>query len=218
MPSVVPSADRDPAAVAEDLLVSGVVVDGRLARAQRTRAAIVDALLSLLDEGAGPVNAARIAERAGISIRLIYHHFGDLESLFRAVAERQAARIAALSAPIDPGLPFDERLDRLLDQRIAVLDLLTPVRRAVLLHETCSNAIQEAQRRLRTGGRLQVLHTFGAELDRVPIDQRALLANAAEGALAWGFWNDLGVADLPPAEARATVRCVLVALLGPHAR
>ena len=60
-------------------------------------------------------------------------------------------------------------------------------------------------------------HTFAAELDRLPADQRALVANAAEGALAWGFWNDLGVAELAPADARATVRCVLVALLGFHA-
>ena len=47
------------------------------------RAAIADALLSLLEEGELQPTATRIAERAGISLRLIYHHFGDLEALFR---------------------------------------------------------------------------------------------------------------------------------------
>ena len=208
-------SDSEPSIVATDEIVLTASVDGRLARAQRTRTTIVDALLSLLNEGETPVTAGRIAERAQISPRLIYHHFGDLESLFQAVAERQGEQIAELWRPIDPRLPLDERIDALLDQRIAILDLLTPVRRAVLLHEPFSIAIQEAQLRLRTAGRFEVERTFATELDALLPPARVVLANALEGALAWGFWNDLGAADIDPAEARATVRCVLVALLRP---
>ena len=50
-----------------------------LAATERARASIADALFSLLDEGELQPTATRIAERAGISLRLIYHHFGDLE-------------------------------------------------------------------------------------------------------------------------------------------
>jgi TetR/AcrR family transcriptional regulator, regulator of autoinduction and epiphytic fitness len=219
MPRVVPSGDTEPSAAnAGEIVLDNSTVDGRSARAQRTRSAIVDALLSLLDEGREPVTAGRIADRAGISPRLIYHHFGDLESLFRAVAERQSAQIALLSRPIDATLALDARLDQLLDQRVAVLELLTPVRRAVLLHEPFSRTIQEAQRRLRAAGRIQVEQTFAPELATLPPPERAMLTNAVEGVLAWGFWNDLGVSDLPRAEARATLRTVLVALLGPLRR
>jgi AcrR family transcriptional regulator len=54
----------------------------RSPRAERARASIAEALLSLIDEGDLQPTANRIAERAGISLRLIYHHFGDLESLY----------------------------------------------------------------------------------------------------------------------------------------
>jgi TetR/AcrR family transcriptional regulator, regulator of autoinduction and epiphytic fitness len=214
MSRVGPSADSDPCtAVADEIVLVTSSVDGRLARTQRTRSTIVDALLSLLREGGTPVTASRIADRAGISPRLIYHHFGDLESLFRAVAERQSEQIAALAVAIDPALPLDARLDALLDQRIAIHELLTPVRRAVLLHESSSTVIQDAQRRLRAAGRAQVTQAFAAELRALPAPQRAVITNAVEGVLAWGFWNDLRVGELPPAEARATLRAVLDALL-----
>ena len=212
---VLTGSDSEPSSVVAEEIVLTASVDGRLARAQRTRTTIVDALLSLLNESETPVTAGRIAERAQISPRLIYHHFGDLESLFQAVAERQGEQIADLWRPIDLGLSLDDRIDALLDQRIAILELLTPVRRAVLLHEPFSIAIQEAQHRLRTAGRAEIEVTFGAELNALAPPERVVLANALEGVLAWGFWNDLGAADIAPAEARATVRCVLVALLRP---
>jgi TetR/AcrR family transcriptional regulator, regulator of autoinduction and epiphytic fitness len=215
MPRVVPSGDSDPSTVVVDeIVLAPSSVDGRVARAQRTRSAIVEALLGLLDEDA-PVTAGRIADRAGISPRLIYHHFGDLESLFRAVAERQGEQIARLSGPIDATLSLEARLDELLEQRIAVLELLTPVRRAVLLHEPLSRAIQAAQRRLRAAGRAQIEQTFAAELAALPATEQAMLTNAVEGVLAWGLWNDLRVSDLTPIEARATLRIVLMALLAP---
>ena len=43
-------------------------LDGRLARSARTRHAVVDALLDLLGEGDLRPTAARIAERAGVSL------------------------------------------------------------------------------------------------------------------------------------------------------
>ena len=54
---------------------------------------IAEALLSLIDEGDLQPTANRIAERAGISLRVIYHHFGDLEALFREAAERETVRL-----------------------------------------------------------------------------------------------------------------------------
>src|SRR5664279_4760669 len=89
----------------------------RLARTARTRAAIVDALLDLLEEGDLQPTASRIADRAGTSLRLIYHHFGDLESLFHEAAVRQTERLARHIEPIDASLPLPERIDAIVDQR-----------------------------------------------------------------------------------------------------
>ena len=68
-------------------------IDGRTARARRTREAIVDATLALLDAGNLRPSADEIAERAGVSPRSIFQHFGDRETLQRAVGARQTERV-----------------------------------------------------------------------------------------------------------------------------
>ena len=56
--------------------------DGRTVRAERTREAVVTALLALLEEGELSPTAERVAERAHVSERSIFQHFGDREALF----------------------------------------------------------------------------------------------------------------------------------------
>ena len=51
--------------------------DGRTVRAERTRQALVDSLLNLLDEGQLTPTAAEIAARAGVSERSVFQHFPD---------------------------------------------------------------------------------------------------------------------------------------------
>lgn len=185
-------------------------VDGRTARAVRTRAAIVDALLQLLDEGDLQPTATRIAERAGISLRLIYHHYGDLESLFRAAAERQAERLAELAEEIPADLPPAERLARFVDQRTTMLEWITPVRRAALLHEPFSEQLQAARDALTALAEQQVRAVFATEL--AATDDPAV-AHALTAVAAWGFWNDLRTAGRSPTEARAAVEVAVATLL-----
>ena len=75
-------------------------VDGRTARAERTRAAVVDALLDLIDEGAAAADAAAGGPRAGVSPRIVYFHFEDHAKLFAAAAARQTERMLADIQPI----------------------------------------------------------------------------------------------------------------------
>src|SRR3546814_6231042 len=66
-------------------------VDGRTLRAMRTREAIFDATFSLIDEGDLRPTAPRVAERAGVSVRSVFQHFDDLESLHAEIG-RAACR------------------------------------------------------------------------------------------------------------------------------
>src|SRR5690606_27488921 len=70
--------------------------DGRLTRAARTRASVVEALLTLNDEGNLRPTARDIATKAGVSLRSLYVHFDDLEALFLAASRRQGERLAEL--------------------------------------------------------------------------------------------------------------------------
>src|SRR5918999_531322 len=82
-------------------------VDGRTARAVRTRNAIVDATIALVEEGDLRPTAPRVAERAEVSVRSVFQHFDDLDSLYAAVAERLYQRVRGLvSADLDQSLPL----------------------------------------------------------------------------------------------------------------
>jgi AcrR family transcriptional regulator len=188
--------------------------DGRLARTARTRAAIVDALLDLLEAGDLQPTASRIADRAGTSLRLIYHHFGDLESLFHAAAARQTERLAQHIEPIDTSLPLPDRVDAIVDQRSDVLEWITPVRLASQLQEPFSEELRSARDGLVNAGELQVEEVFAVELDALPVDDRAVTCAALGAALGWGMWHDLRSTGRSPDEARAVVHRTVAALVG----
>ena len=60
-------------------------LDGRQSRTARSRLAICEACLDLVQEGALQPSADQIAERAGLSRRSIFNHFADLAELYDAV-------------------------------------------------------------------------------------------------------------------------------------
>ena len=76
-------------------------IDGRRLRSERTKQLIIEAYLALLREN--PLTpmptAARIAERAGYSVRSIFERFPDLNKLRAAAADYQLAQAAALAPP-----------------------------------------------------------------------------------------------------------------------
>ncbi|MCX7619944.1 MAG: TetR/AcrR family transcriptional regulator [Acidimicrobiales bacterium] len=186
--------------------------DGRTARAIRTRAAIVDALLALLEEGDLQPTATRIAERAGISLRLIYHHFGDLESLFRAAADRQAERLAAMAEPIDTTQPLAARIDAFVAQRVKMLEWITPVRRASLLQEPFSEELRAARDALYAIGEQQTAELFADVLDTAEPETRAAILAAVANLANWGFWNDLRISGRTVDEAAAAMRLAVTAV------
>ena len=83
---------------------AGVETDGRRARAERNRDAVVEAILDLLCEGVENPTAEAIAERFGVSVRSVFRHFDDLESLHAAAVDRHSERIRDLFEPPPSGV------------------------------------------------------------------------------------------------------------------
>src|SRR5437764_15268085 len=82
-------------------------IDGRHARSERSRQAMVDAVLDLLKEGVLRPSSAQIAERAGVTQRTLFNQFGDMDSLIGAVASRQVQRVFKLLPQAGQGT-FDD--------------------------------------------------------------------------------------------------------------
>jgi TetR/AcrR family transcriptional regulator, regulator of autoinduction and epiphytic fitness len=191
-----------------------VKVDGRVARAERTRAAIIEALVDVLAEGDLQPTAERIAERAGVSLRTIYQHFPDRQALHKAVAERQWREVGKVIEVIPSDLPLEERIDRLVAQRARIWGIVTPVRRVALLNAPFQPEIAQEMARARAVTREGVARLFARELDALPPTERAEVLEGMNVAAEWPTWETLRAHQgLDVEQAQAVVRRMLRALL-----
>ena len=166
-------------------------LDGRAARSHRTRAAIVDALVALLEEGNVQPTIEEVAARASVAPRTVFQHYTDREALFTAVSEHRAAHIDALMGSIDAGAALDERIAEVVAQRARVFEWIAPVRRAALLMEPFSESVHAALDQSRRLKREEVQRVFAAELAGCAEPERATLAAALGAATSWSAWSAL---------------------------
>jgi TetR/AcrR family transcriptional regulator, regulator of autoinduction and epiphytic fitness len=163
-------------------------VDGRTARGQRTRAAVVDALLALQEEGDLEPTAQRVAARAGVALRTVFGHFSDMETLWAQAGERELAKIAALADVPSGDLPLDERVERFCASRARVLEAVLPVLRAARLREHASAALRRNREIFAEAGDAEVDLVFATELEPLDEAERAVVRSAfhvVAGGTAW---------------------------------
>jgi TetR/AcrR family transcriptional regulator of autoinduction and epiphytic fitness len=189
-------------------------LDGRLARSARTRRAVVDALLDLLGEGHLRPTAARIAERAGVSLRLVFHHFDDLDAIYAELADRQAERVKPLTLPISVALPLARRIEKFSAQRGRLLETLSPVRRAAVLMEPFRPALAKRLKHARDLARAAALAAFAPELSKLAVDEKHATAAALDVVTSWPAWEQMRRhQSLSETEARAVMAATIRALL-----
>ena len=168
-----------------------IVTDGRASRASRTRSAVVDALLALINDGNLRPTAREVADAAGVSLRSVYVHFDDVESLFLAASARHYERVQELSTGWDPGAPLAERVRELVARRGRIYEDGAQVRRAALLQEPFSPALRQALEYGRRAGRSELDAVFAPELAAVDEAQRPRLRAALEVVTGAATWDQL---------------------------
>ncbi len=187
-------------------------VDGRVERGARTRDRIVEALLSLLEDGDPQPTARTVAARAGVSLRSVFQHFDDMESLYAMCVERQLERIAPLMRPIDASLPLDARVDEFVGQCARLYEKVAPVRRATLRAAPSSPVLQGALASMARFARQELSTLFAAELDVA--DRRDRLA-ALEVAASFDAWEHLRrIQGCSVPAAQRALRQIVTGVLG----
>jgi len=196
-----------------------LAIDGRNARARRTREAVAEGFLDLVQSGVLRPTAVQVAARAGVSERAVFRHFDDLESLYAAVAERQMQRVAPRVSPVPRGGPLGERIAALVAHRVDLYERITPVRRASLLQEHFSPVVARRLTWMRDALRAEVAGVFAPELAVLPAATRREVLDALGAAASWSAWENLRRhARLPRARAqRAVIRTIAVLLATPPA-
>ncbi len=213
-PSPGPDAENDPAPRA-DMPYEEPATDGRLARGQRTRRRVAEALVDLLREGDPDPTAKAIADRAGISLRLVFHHFSDINDLYRVVATLQLERHWSELPTLSPKLPLATRIERTVRHRCTLYEEVTPVRRAAFRRAGTSPEVTELI--AYTDGLLieNLSSAFAPELAAGPEgpDVEALIA--LDAASSWETWERMRRrSNLSAATSRRVMTRTLRALLG----
>jgi AcrR family transcriptional regulator len=107
------------------------VVDGRTARKDRNRLAVLDAVLELFTEGDLIPSPEAIAQRSGVSLRSVYRFLGASRDLVHSAIERHLERVGPLFAlePLGEG-SFDERVEKFVSARLRLYQAIAPTARA----------------------------------------------------------------------------------------
>lgn len=156
----------------------GPSMDGRTARRERGRAAVIDAVFELLSEGQIPPEINDLAARSGVSVSSIFRYFdGMVDVQFQAMDRFQERFVHLFILEGRATGPLDDRIHVFVDARLAMLNEVAPIlevaRLRALEHELFVAGNQRISGRLRD----QVLHQFNLELhDLTPANSAALAA------------------------------------------
>lgn len=161
-------------------------------RSDKSKRKLATALLSLIEEGVLSPTVDQLAERAGVSRRLVFHHFESMDYIYAEAIYLHGRRLLADYAPADPDQPFEARLEAFCRSRAALLERITPVRQSALLRCHESEVVRRGVELGQFLLRLDVIRVFGRELqlDEDP-HARELRASALAMSASWSSWRSL---------------------------
>ncbi len=194
-------------------------IDGRTARRDRNREAVLDAVLELFREDDVTPSPADVAARSGVSTRSVQRYFEDMDALVRAALARHLEKVAHLYVIADLGVgPCDERIERMITGRLRLYEAVAPMVRAAMVRIRSNPVIRERLAVARIQLRDQVAAMFAPELEALGPDEGRGALDAVDALLAFDALDllrtGLGRSD---AEATQALARALRALLQPQA-
>lgn len=175
--------------------------DGRTRRSERSRQAIVEALLELVGEGVPTPTAQQVAERADVGIRTVFRHFSDMETLYAELNARLHEELYPLFSEPPPRGSVAERARELARRRAAIFERIAPYKRSSRLHLHRSAFLAEEHRRFVRRLRADLTRWLPELADAPPE-----LVEALDVAASFSTWDRLRV------EQRLSQRRALEAL------
>jgi len=165
-------------------------IDGRSLRRERNREAVIEAFLTLVREGNFDPGGAEIAERAGVSHRSVFRYFDDLADLMITAIARELQRGLPLGTLDRVGEgPFDERLERMVDSKLAMFAHLHGIATVTRLRAVAIPSLTVAFANITAGFRTVMEKHFAPELARFPEADRPGIADGAQVLLSWDAYD-----------------------------
>jgi len=189
-----------------------VRTDGRNRRAAETRRKIIEAAKVMIAETSVAPTVVGVARRADVSVRSVFQHFHDVESLFVTVMDSIRADLVVPEMP-SASRPLDARIEDIVKVFAEMFDKVVPLRVAAgqfVDHPALLERSQTARQELRTA----TFEVFAPEFAILTEQAREQLADAIGAALSLDAWIVLRRRDgLSLERALAVWRLTLTALL-----
>jgi len=194
------------------VIEGGHGTDGRILRGERTRHHIAEAMIDLIESGDHSPTAQAIADRAGVSLRLIFHHYADMESVFETAGLIQAGRHWQKLRTIPPTGPLAKRVSGTVRQRRKLYTAINPLREVVLVRAPDNPAVIELLAAGRQRLRTELAITFERELANANGGTHALV-DAMELVTSWDAWHALRTNGSSAASAERTMAYCLTTVV-----
>lgn len=192
-------------------------IDGRRLRSERTRQTIIEAHLALVRELAPEVpTAAKVAERAGCSVRSIFERFSDLHGLQVASADYAIHQVVAMAAPRDAGGDRMARINSHVATRARASAHWLPLWRALISLEGSSVELKARVQAMRERVLSLMEHMYAPELATLPEAERRYTLIALEAVVDVESWARMREHfELSPEESSAVWVQAIDSLLPP---
>ena len=189
-----------------------VRTDGRNRRAAETRRKIIEAAKIMIAETSVAPTVVGVARRADVSVRSVFQHFHDVESLFVTVMDSIRADLVVPEMP-SASRPLSARIESIVAAFAELFDKVVPLRVAAgqfVDHPALLERSQTARNELREA----TFEVFAPEFATLSEQAREQLADAIGAALSLDAWIVLRRRDgLSLERATAVWRLTLTALL-----
>jgi AcrR family transcriptional regulator len=183
--------------------------DGRLNRSIVTRRKIVDAMTALIYEGNMSPTAEQVAQRADVSLRTVFRHFDDMDSLYSEISMAIEAQVLPLMQVRLTASSWQERLLQSIEFRTGIYDRVVAMHLAAQVHRHESAYLAQ---HLMDAARLQ--RNLLRRLLPDTVTRDATLLDALDLMLSMEAWIRLRREQgLSGADAREVMRRGVTALL-----
>lgn len=153
-------------------------VDGRTARRDRNKVAVLDAVIDLFVEGNLTPGVHEVADRSGVSLRSVYRYFADVDDLVAAAIARHLDRAGHLFEIPDLGAgPTAERIERFCTRRVDLFLAIRAVFHAALIRAADQSGLAEGLTANRDRLSNQTREMFAPELQAMAPDRAAVVAS-----------------------------------------
>lgn len=150
--------------------------DGRKRRSQNNKEKIINATFSLCDKGNLVPTAQEIANESGISLRTVFRHFSDMETVFTEMNKTLYTRVAPLFSSYDTSGTLEDRLADLVNRRADLYEGMGPYLLSTIAQKWRYDVLAKNYNRVLRDLRDQ-RQTFIPELDNAPLSDQIAFDN-----------------------------------------